>query len=68
MWGGGKLVSSLHRLVNFSICMLGLRTTFIMKDNGIKILFCCTFEMDKISCKLVDWNFEPHDVRNMIKL
>ena len=25
-----------------------------------------TYEMDKISCKLVDWNFEPLDVRNMI--
>ena len=37
-----------------------------MKDNGIKFLFCCTFEMDKISCKLVNWNYDPHDVRNMI--
>ena len=25
-------------LLNFSICMLGLRTTFIMEDNGFKIL------------------------------
>ena len=53
-------------LLIFFICMLGLRTIFIMEDNDIKILFCCTFEMDKISCKHVNWSFEPHDVQNMI--
>ena len=34
----------MHRPV--SICMLVLRTTFIMKDNSIKILLCCTSEMN----------------------
>ena len=33
-------VGAMHRPVDFfSICMLGLRNTFIMEDNGIKILF-----------------------------
>ena len=31
-------VDTTHRMSNFHICMLGLRTTFIMEDNGFKIL------------------------------
>ena len=34
----------------------------------ISKLWFTTYEMDKISCKLADWNFEPLDARNMIKL
>ena len=37
----------------FSICMLGLRTTFIMEDNVSKFWFT-TYKMDKIIGKLVD--------------
>ena len=49
----------------FSICMLGLRTTFIMEDRVSKFWFT-TYEVDKISCKLVDCSFEPLGVQNMI--
>ena len=42
-----RLYASIVVTVN-SMHLLGLRTTFIMKDNGIKILFCCTFEMDSL--------------------
>ena len=31
-------VDATQRPVDFSICMLGLRTTFIMEDNGFQIL------------------------------
>ena len=51
----------------FSIGMLGLRTTFIMEDKVSKFWFT-TYEVDKISCKLVDCSFEPLGVQNMIKL
>ena len=60
-------VVALHRPVEFSICMLELRTTFIMEDCSIKILFY-NYEMEKISCKLVGLNFEPLDMWNMIQL
>lgn len=45
----------------FSICMLGLWAAFIMNDNGIKLLLY-NLQMDKIGCKLVEWNFKPHNV------
>ena len=58
-------VDATHRPVEFFHLHAGIADYF---HHGGQLIFFTTYEIDKISCKHADWNFEPLDVRNMIQL